>query len=170
MCGIAGIVNLRSSGRVTSAAIVRMAQSLVHRGPDEDGFFIEADWALACRRLSIVGIEDGQQPVFNETRSVVAVFNGELFDYIELRESLRRRGHSVRSHSDSELLVHLWEEFGEKMFDHLRGQFAFALLDIPQRRLILGRDRVGICPLHWSVQGDWLVFGSEIKALLASGL
>lgn len=147
-----------------------MTRSLRHRGPDEEGYFIRPAVGLASRRLSIVGIADGQQPVFNETRSVVAVFNGELFDYPELRESLDHRGHKLRSHTDSELVVHLWEEFGEDMFPHLRGQFALALLDIPQRRLILGRDRVGICPLHWSRQGDWLVFGSEIKALLASEL
>ena len=100
----------------------------------------------------------------------MAVFNGELFDYPELRESLLQRGHQVRSHSDSELLVHLWEDFGEEMFSRLRGQFAFALLDIPQQRLVLGRDRVGICPLYWARNGDWLVFGSEIKALIASEL
>ncbi|PYT07787.1 MAG: asparagine synthase (glutamine-hydrolyzing) [Acidobacteria bacterium] len=170
MCGIAGIVDLQQQRRICPHALTRMARSLVHRGPDEEGFFIRPAFGLAARRLSIVGIADGQQPVFNESRSVVAVFNGELFDYPELRELLRQRGHALRSHSDSELLVHLWEDFGEDMFPHLRGQFAFALLDIPRHRLILGRDRVGICPLHWSRQGDWLVFASEIKALFASEL
>ena len=170
MCGIAGIVDLRRLRPVPSHALLRMARSLRHRGPDEEGFFLEQGIGLACRRLSIVGLVDGQQPVYNETGSVVAVFNGELFDYPELRSSLQRRGHVLRGHSDSELVVHLWEEFGDEFFTHLRGQFAFALIDLPGQRLILGRDRVGICPLHWSRQGDWLVFASEIKALLASGL
>lgn len=170
MCGIAGIVDLRRQRPVPPHALARMARSLHHRGPDEEGFFLEQGIGLACRRLSIIGLADGQQPVYNETGSVVAVFNGELFDYPELRSSLRQRGHTLRGHSDSELLVHLWEELGDDCFTQLRGQFAFALLDLASQRLILGRDRVGICPLHWSRQGDWLVFASEIKALLASGL
>src|SRR2546429_7946151 len=116
MCGIAGIVDLRQQRRISPHALARMARSLLHRGPDEEGFFIRPAFGLAARRLSIVGIADGQQPVFNESRSVVAVFNGELFDYPELRELLRQRGHALRSHSDSELLVHLWEDFGEDMF------------------------------------------------------
>jgi asparagine synthase (glutamine-hydrolysing) len=170
MCGIAGLVNLRPGPPIRTRALARMAHSLVHRGPDEEGYFTTDAAGLACRRLAILGIADGQQPVYNETRSVVAVFNGELFDYPELRQSLASRGHVLRSHTDSELLVHLWEDYGEDMFPHIRGQFAFALLDLPRKRLILARDRVGICPLYWSRQGDTLVFGSEIKALLASGL
>jgi len=147
-----------------------MARTLVHRGPDEEGFFLHGGAGLAARRLAIVGLADGQQPVYNETRSIVAVFNGELFDFPEMRHALAQKGHVLRSHTDSELVVHLWEQYGEEMFPHLRGQFAFALLDLPQKRMILARDRVGICPLYWSRQGDRLVFGSEIKALLASGL
>lgn len=170
MCGIAGIIDLRQERPVNPGALARMARSLLHRGPDEEGYFLRPGIGMACRRLSIVGVSDGRQPLFNETRSVVAVINGELFDYPELGEQLRRRGHKLRSHSDSELIVHLWEEYGEEMFAHLRGQFAFALLDLRQRRLVLGRDRFGICPLHWTRQGDWLIFGSEIKAVLASAL
>jgi asparagine synthase (glutamine-hydrolysing) len=119
--------------------------------------------------LSIVGIADGQQPMYNETRSVVVVFNGELFDHAQVRGQLIDRGHRFASRCDTEVLVHLWEEYGEQMFDHLQGQFAFALYDTKQRTLILARDRIGICPLHWARTGERLYFGSEVKALLASG-
>src|SRR6202043_1107593 len=119
---------------------------------------------------SIVGLADGQQPVFNEDRSVAAVFNGEFFDYLERRAELEARGHRLVTHCDTEIIPHLWEERQEGMFESLRGQFALALWDERRHRLVLGRDRFGICPLYWTRQGDWLLFASEIKALLASGL
>jgi asparagine synthase (glutamine-hydrolysing) len=169
VCGIAGIVDLRGERPIDLAALRRMAAAIVHRGPDEEGFFVDAGVGLASRRLSIVGLADGQQPMFNETGSVVVVFNGELFDYPERKAELAARGHEFRTHSDTELLVHLWEELGEGMFERLRGQYAFALFDRESRTLILARDRVGICPLHWARRGDALYFGSEIKAILASG-
>jgi asparagine synthase (glutamine-hydrolysing) len=146
-----------------------MAAAIEHRGPDEEGFFLETGVGLASRRLSIVGLADGQQPMFNEDGSVVVVFNGELFEYPELRAELQSRGHVFRTHADTEVLVHLWEEMGETFVDRLKGQFAFALYDRRKRVLILARDRVGICPLHWTRQGNTLYFGSEIKAILASG-
>lgn len=169
MCGIAGIVDLRGQRPIDPFALRRMASAIVHRGPDEEGFFVEPGLGLASRRLSIVGLADGQQPMFNESGSVVVVFNGELFEYPELKAELAGRGHEFRTHSDTELLVHLWEELGEDMFARLRGQYAFALFDRNARTLILARDRVGICPLHWARRGDSLYFGSEIKAILASG-
>lgn len=147
-----------------------MANSQRHRGPDEEGFYLSHGVGLAARRLSIVGIEHGQQPLFNEQRSVVAVFNGELFDSPQKRLVLEGRGHKFRGDSDGEILVHLWEDHGEGFFEHLEGQFAFALYDQLQRVLILARDRVGICPLHWAQRGSTLLFGSEIKSLLATGL
>jgi len=168
MCGIAGMIHLRGQVSICRRTLTRMVRTLEHRGPDEEGYFVQPGIGLASRRLSIVGLQDGQQPVYNEDRSIVAVFNGELFEYLELREWLAGHGHTLRSHTDSELLVHFWEQYGEQMLPHLRGQFAFALVDLRKRTLILARDRVGICPLHWSRQGDWLIFGSEIKALLAS--
>src|SRR6185437_5291200 len=146
-----------------------MAGAILHRGPDEAGFFRAPGIGLASRRLSIVDVADGRQPVWNEERSVVAVFNGELYDHREQRADLEALGHNFRSSCDSEMLVHLWEEYGEAMFDRLRGQFAFALYDKRRRQMILARDRVGICPLHYAVRGGWLYFGSEIKAILASG-
>ncbi len=170
MCGIAGIVDLRAFRHPEREVLARMSAAITHRGPDEEGFFHAPGVGLASRRLSIVGLHDGQQPIYNEDRSVAVVFNGELFDFREQRELLRQRGHTFRTSCDTEIIVHLWEDFGEEMFAHLRGQFAFALYDERKRVMILARDRVGIAPLHWTQQGDWLYIGSEIKAILASGL
>ena len=169
MCGIAGIVDLTAEREIPTAELEAMARALVHRGPDEEGYLRRPGLGLASRRLSIVGLEDGQQPIFNEDGTVAVVYNGELFDYPEQRERLQKKGHRFKTHTDTEILVHLWEEHGLQMFEHLRGQFAFALVDFNQKQLILARDRLGICPLYWSRQGDWLTFASEVKALLAGG-
>jgi asparagine synthase (glutamine-hydrolysing) len=170
MCGIAGLMNLREPAPVESAVVERMACALIHRGPDEDGFFYRPGLGMASRRLSIIGLGDGRQPISNEDGSISVVYNGELFDYPEVRAKLISRGHQFRTHTDTELLPHLWEEHGEGMLERLRGQFAFALWDENKGQLILARDRFGICPLFWTRQGDWLLFASEIKALLASGM
>lgn len=147
-----------------------MARSLQHRGPDEEGFWFGQGIGLASKRLSIVGIGDGRQPLSNEDNSVIAVVNGEFFDYVEVREQLIKLGHSFRTASDSEIVVHLWEEYGESFLDHLKGQFALALWDRKQKVLFLARDRFGIAPLHWAISDQWFLFGSEIKAVLGSGL
>jgi asparagine synthase (glutamine-hydrolysing) len=147
-----------------------MAKALFHRGPDEDGCLDVPGVSLASRRLSIVGLADGRQPIANEDGSVHVVFNGELFDHLEVRAWLEARGHRLHTHCDTEILPHLWEEHQEGMIAHLRGQFAFALWDTRRRQLVLARDRFGICPLFWTRQGDWLLFASEIKGLLASGM
>ncbi len=170
MCGIAGFVDL--SGRQTSppGVIQRMTQAIIHRGPDEQGYFERRGLVLGSRRLSIVGLADGQQPMHNEDRTVSVVYNGEFFDYPEKRTELEARGHRLTTHCDTEIIPHLWEESQEGMFEKLRGQFAFALWDETRRRLVLTRDRFGICPLYWTRQGNWLLFASEIKALLASGM
>src|SRR5437764_2329645 len=170
MCGIAGMIDLRGQRPVPEGSIQRMARALLHRGPDEEGFLVRPGLALASRRLSIVGLADGQQPIFNEDRSVSVVFNGELFDYVERREELRARGHRFVTHCDTEIIPHLWEDHAEKMWEGLRGQFAIALWDDRRRQLQLGRDRFGIAPLFWTRQNDWLLFASEIKGLLASGM
>lgn len=170
MCGIAGIIDLAGQRAVPEGAIRRMASALRHRGPDEEGFLERPGLALASRRLSIVGLADGQQPVANEERNVFVVFNGELFDYIERRAELEARGHRLVTHCDTEIIPHLWEDHLEGMWERLRGQFAIALWDARKRQLQLGRDRFGIAPLFWSRQGDWLLFASEIKGLLASGM
>jgi asparagine synthase (glutamine-hydrolysing) len=170
MCGIAGAIDLKGTRLLPEATLRAMADAITHRGPDEDGYFRQAGVALANRRLSIVGLFDGRQPIGNEDGSVWVVYNGELFDYPERRAELEARGHVFRTHCDTELFPHLWEEHGEAMFERLHGQFALALYDARQRRVILARDRFGICPLYWARRGDWLLFGSEVKALLASGL
>ena len=170
MCGIAGVLDLIGQRVVSESVLKKMADALVHRGPDEEGYFRRPGVGLASRRLSIVGLADGQQPIANEDRSVSVVFNGELFDYIEQRADLQARGHRFVTHCDTEIIPHLWEESQEGMFSRLRGQFAVALWDEQRHQLVLGRDRFGICPLYWTRQGDWLLFASEIKALLASGM
>src|ERR1700732_2852871 len=170
MCGIAGVLDLAGLRMVPEGIVQRMAQALVHRGPDEEGYLQRPGLALASRRLSIVGLADGQQPVANEDRSVFVVFNGELFDYPEKHAELTSRGHRLVTHCDTEIIPHMWEENQEGMFERLRGQFAVALWDERRHRLVLGRDRFGICPLYWTRQGEWLLFASEIKALLASGM
>src|SRR5262245_11513477 len=174
MCGIAGILDLTGQRPAPTEAVRRMARALYHRGPDEDGFFDQAGISLASRRLSIVGLFDGRQPISNEDGSVQVVFNGELFDYVERRQEMQAKGHVFRTHTDTELVPHWYEDHGDRMFEKLKGQFAVALWDAKRRRLILGRDRFGIAPLHWARVrhdgGDWLLFASEIKGLLASGM
>ncbi len=174
MCGIAGIVDLSGHRPVPERILARMARAIFHRGPDEDGFLERPGLGFTNRRLSIVGLADGKQPIANEDGSIVTVFNGEFFDYPEKKAKLEGRGHRFKTHCDTEIIPHLYEEYGESFFEHLHGQFAVALLDQSNQRVYLGRDRFGICPLFWtrqtSSEGDWLLFASEIKALLASGL
>lgn len=170
MCGIAGIIDITGQRTVSEDLLRCMANAIVHRGPDEEGFFFRTGLGLASRRLSIVGLADGQQPMSNEDQSVRVVFNGELFDHVEKRAELTSRGHRLVTHCDTEIIPHLWEDHQEGMFEKLRGQFAIALWDEKKKRLVLGRDRFGIAPLYWTRQGDWLLFASEIKALLASGM
>jgi asparagine synthase (glutamine-hydrolysing) len=174
MCGIAGMIDLSGRRTAPRGVVAAMAQAIYHRGPDEDGFFDDAGLELANRRLSIVGLSDGKQPIANEDRTVWTVFNGEFFDYPETRAGLEAKGHRFRTHTDTELIPHLWEDHRERMFDHLKGQFAICLYDSRTREVVLARDRAGICPLFYTVRrhdgGDWLLFASEVKALFASGL
>jgi len=170
MCGIAGVMDLAGRRAVPAGVVERMSRALLHRGPDEEGFLRVPGLSMASRRLSIVGLADGQQPMSNEDGSVKVVFNGELFDHIEKRAELAARGHKLHTHCDTEIIPHLWEESQEGMFERLRGQFAIALYDVKRHVLTLGRDRFGISPLYWTRQGDWLLFASEIKGLLASGM
>src|SRR5262245_50756187 len=141
MCGIAGMIDLEGKRSAPPRALRAMAESLYHRGPDEDGYFEAPGLGLASRRLSIVGLVDGRQPIFNEDRSVAVVYNGELFDYPEQRAALESRGHRFSTHCDTEVIPHLWEEQAEGTFERLRGQFAVALWDSRRQRLVLGRDR-----------------------------
>src|SRR5215470_4602893 len=164
MCGIAGIV--RVDGRpVLEGEIRAMCGAMAHRGPDEEGVYLGEGVGLGMRRLSIIDLQNGQQPVSNEDGTVWVVFNGEIYNYRELRGLLTRRGHVFRTASDTETIVHLYEDFGSKAVGYLSGMFAFAIWDERRRALLLARDRLGIKPLYWTRAGDDLVFASEIKAL-----
>jgi asparagine synthase (glutamine-hydrolysing) len=169
LCGIAGVIDLRGERRIDRRVVASMARAIEHRGPDQDGFLFDAGLGFANRRLSIVGLADGRQPISNEDGSISVVFNGELFDLPEKRAWLEAKGHRFKTSCDTELFVHLYEEFGDDMFAHLKGQFGFALWDSRRRRILIGRDRLGICPMFFARRDDQLYFGSEIKAILASG-
>jgi asparagine synthase (glutamine-hydrolysing) len=167
MCGIAGVLYADSLKPVPSGVLKAMGQAIAHRGPDGEGFLSEPGLGLVHRRLSIIDIDGGAQPLGNEDGSIQVVFNGELYNFQGLRRRLESRGHTFRTHSDTEVLVHLYEENGPGLIEHLRGMFAFALWDKPNRRLLLARDRLGIKPLYVYRDSDKLVFGSELKAILA---
>jgi asparagine synthase (glutamine-hydrolysing) len=165
MCGIAGIYV--SDGPAPSEEdVAAMLDRIVHRGPDDRGTYRDGPLAFGNQRLSILDLPGGHQPITNEDGSVVVVFNGEIYNYRELAAHLRARGHVLRTDSDTEVLVHLYEEFGDGCVSELRGMFAFAIWDVKRRRLLLARDRIGIKPLYWTDDGRCLLFGSEIKALL----
>ena len=166
MCGIAGIVGGRETGWNAEPLLRRMCDAITHRGPDDEGFYIDQHAALGMRRLSIIDVSAGHQPIFNETHEIAVVFNGEIYNYPELRAQLLKRGHRLSTESDTETIVHLYEEFGDDCVLHLRGMFGFALWDIPKRRLLLARDRVGIKQLYYRKAGGALYFASEIKSLL----
>lgn len=166
MCGIAGMVYANGEGVASESLVHRMCETIVHRGPDDEGIFVKGGVGLGMRRLSIIDLSGGHQPVFNEDRSVWIVFNGEIYNFPELREDLLKRGHSFRTHSDTEVIVHLYEEMGSDCVTKLRGMFAFALYDERRRKLLMARDRLGKKPLHYALERGRLLFGSEIKAIL----
>jgi asparagine synthase (glutamine-hydrolysing) len=168
MCGIAGLVAVDGLDRDAPARAQRMRDVLTHRGPDDAGLRCDEHAALAHRRLSIVDLGTGHQPLSNEDGSVWVVFNGEIYNHADVRRELEGYGHRYRTKSDTETIVHGYEQWGDDCAHRLRGMFAFALWDAPKRRLLLVRDRLGIKPLYWARAGDTLIFGSEIKALLAS--
>ena len=165
MCGICGLVSLEGAA-VDPAVVEAMNATLVHRGPDSQGTFVEGSVALAARRLSIIDLEGGDQPVGNEDGRIQVVQNGEIYNYRELRERLERSGHKFSTQGDTEVLVHLYEERGPAFVEDLRGMFAIALWDRLERRLVLARDRFGIKPLYYRIEGGTLSFASELKALL----
>jgi asparagine synthase (glutamine-hydrolysing) len=168
MCGIAGIVGAKGDRGIDRDLIHKMCETIVHRGPDDEGIFTKLGTGLGMRRLSIIDLPGGHQPVFNEDKSVWVVFNGEIYNFLEIRRDLETKGHCFRTHSDTEVIVHLYEELGRECVHKLRGMFAFALYDEPNRKLLLARDRLGKKPLHYAQAGNRLLFGSEIKAILAA--
>ncbi|HXR57825.1 MAG TPA: asparagine synthase (glutamine-hydrolyzing), partial [Burkholderiales bacterium] len=168
MCGITGIVDLKGKREIPRALLSRMNQTQAHRGPDADGLHLEPGVGLGHRRLSIIDLATGQQPLFNEDGSVVVVFNGEIYNYQALIPELTALGHVFRTKSDTEVIVHAWEAWGEACVERFRGMFAFALWDRNRETLFLARDRLGVKPLYYAVLGDGqLIFGSELKSLAA---
>ena len=169
MCGIAGIQLQAHEASPDPEMLQRMVSAIRHRGPDGTGFRVEPGVGLGHARLSIIDLEGGAQPVHNEDGTVWIVYNGEVFNYIELRRMLEQRGHRFYTNTDTEVIVHLYEERGDDFVQELNGQFAFALWDRPRRRLLLVRDRAGILPLYYTRTPEGVLFASEVKALLASG-
>jgi asparagine synthase (glutamine-hydrolysing) len=166
MCAISGIVNLDSRNPVDPALVARMTDIMAHRGPDGRGTFVRGNAGLGHRRLSIIDLEGGAQPMFNEDESVVTVFNGEIYNYADLTADLVAHGHRFRTHSDTETIVHAYEEYGDQCLERFRGMFAIAIWDTRRQRLLLARDRLGIKPLYYYEGPGFLAFASEIKALL----
>ena len=167
MCGIAGVLNLTPGPPPDESQLRQMLGMLRHRGPDEFGIYLDEHAGLGSARLSIIDLSSGQQPISNEDGTMWIVFNGEIFNYVELRPDLEARGHRFSTHSDTEVLLHLYEEYGPGCLDRLNGQFAFAIWNARDRTLFLARDRLGVRPLFYTTAGGGLIFGSEIKALLA---
>jgi len=166
MCGIVGTVHSELGG-VNQELVRKMCALIARRGPDDDGFFFDGQVGLGMRRLAIIDVNSGRQPVYNEDRTVAVVFNGEIYNYKELRESLLKGGHVLTTHSDTECIAHLYEDFGEDYVTHLRGMFSVAIWDMRQKKLLLARDRFGIKPLYYWQDGRDLYFGSELKCLLS---
>jgi asparagine synthase (glutamine-hydrolysing) len=170
MCGIAGIVGRRRNNETAAQLIHQMCDVIRHRGPDEEGTWVGEGAALGMRRLSIIDLAGGQQPIFNEDGSILVIQNGEIYNYRQLMQQLKERGHRFRSNSDTEVIVHAYEEFGDDCVKHLRGMFSFAIWDQKRQRLYAARDRFGKKPLNYYWDGKELIFGSEIKSILQAGI
>jgi asparagine synthase (glutamine-hydrolysing) len=166
MCGLVGYIDLHNEHRVEKEVLVKMADTIIHRGPDAFGYFTEENVGLGFRRLCIIDLEGGHQPMYNEDGSIVLVCNGEIYNYRELRSMLRQKGHVFRTNCDVEVLLHLYEEYGTDFLSKLNGQFAFAIYDRKERRLFLARDHFGINPLYFTIADGVFIFASEIKAIL----
>ena len=167
MCGICGKLNFNSAAKVSPGLLKAMADTIYHRGPDDEGYYLSGPVGLGFRRLAIIDLKTGHQPLCNEDGTVWIVFNGEIYNYQELRKDLLARGHIFKTQTDTEVIVHLYEEFGPSCVQQLRGMFAFAIWDDRHQSLLLARDRVGIKPLYYRLTENSVVFGSEIKAILA---
>jgi asparagine synthase (glutamine-hydrolysing) len=170
MCGIAGFIDQQRSRENAEHLIDAMCKVIRHRGPDDQGVWADNGVALGMRRLAIIDLAGGQQPIFNEDHSILVVFNGEIYNYQQLQQELRERGHHFQTTSDTEVLVHAYEEYGDDCVLHLRGMFTFAIWDIQRQRLLAARDRFGKKPLNYYWDGQRLIFGSEIKSILEAGV
>jgi len=166
VCGIAGMVGRRDEV-VDAADVHRMCQSIVHRGPDDEGIYARGPVGLGMRRLSIIDLAGGHQPIHNEDKTIWLVYNGEIYNFHELRRGLVERGHTFYTHTDTEVIIHLYEEMGADCVKKLRGMFGLALYDERKQSLLLARDRLGKKPMHYALHEGRLLFGSEIKTILA---
>jgi asparagine synthase (glutamine-hydrolysing) len=167
MCGLTGIFEYKRPTDITKEQVHRMNETIVHRGPDDEGVFVGPGVGLGFRRLSIIDVAGGHQPISNEEGTIWVMLNGEIYNYPELRKELLERGHTLATRSDTETIVHLYEEYGESCVSRLRGMFAIVLWDSKKRKLLLARDRVGKKPLFYAADKQRIIFGSELKALLA---
>ena len=167
MCGIFGYFNYKGDGR---SMLQRMATQQIHRGPDSEGFFTDGAFGFGIRRLSIIDHVTGDQPIHNEDKTIWVVCNGEIYSYVELNAELRKRGHVFQTKSDVECIVHLYEEYGIKAVEKLNGMYGLALYDQKLKKLFLVRDRLGIKPLYFSHENGILLFSSEFRSILATGL
>lgn len=170
MCGICGYFDISKERTPDKKILENMADTLIYRGPDSSGYLIKENLGLGFRRLSLIDLKGGNQPLYNENETIVLVCNGEIFNYLELKKQLIQKGHKFRTNTDVEVLIHLYEEYGIDFLNQLNGQFAFALYDYQEQQLILARDQMGICPLFYTIVDKFLIFGSEIKAILAHPL
>ena len=170
MCGIAGFIDRERSRDSAGQLIEGMCKAIRHRGPDDQGVWVDDGVALGMRRLSIIDLAGGHQPIFNEDQSILVVLNGEIYNYRELQKELQERGHHFRTNSDTEAIVHAYEEYGDDCVKHLRGMFTFAIWDRNRQRLLAARDRFGKKPLNYYWDGEKLIFGSEIKSILEAGI
>src|SRR5438477_8743617 len=168
MCGIAGQFNFQRREPVERETIVRMARSIAHRGPDDEGFFIAGPVGLGFRRLSIIDLACGHQPMSDAEETVWIIFNGEIYNYKELRGELQSKGHQFRTNSDTEVIIHGYKEWGTDVFNHLNGMFGLAIWDVRKQRLVVARDAMGIKLVYYRISGNQLTFGSEIRAILAA--
>lgn len=170
MCGIAGAFHYKNRLHISKDRLKAMSDKIAHRGPDDEGFYIKDHIGLAFRRLSIIDLNTGNQPIHNENKTIWVVFNGEIYNYVELRKDLEAQGHSFYTKTDTEVIVHLYEQYGTDFPIHLNGMFAIAIWDENRQTMLLLRDRAGIKPLYFSETNDGLIFASEIKALLKAGV
>ncbi len=166
MCGICGRYNFGSTEPVTHEELKKMNDLIIHRGPDDEGYYVAGNIGLAMRRLSIIDLEGGHQPMTNEDSSIWVVLNGEIYNFQSLRADLLRRGHKFKTKSDTEVIAHLYEEKGINFVKELRGMFAIALWDSNKKRFILTRDRIGKKPLFYSLNDEFVAFASELRSLL----
>src|SRR6185437_1780050 len=169
MCGIAGQFNFQRHQPVERETIVRMARSIAHRGPDDEGFFIAGAVGLGFRRLSIIDLASGHQPMSDAGKTVWVIFNGEIYNYKELRRELQSKGHQFKTSCDTEVIVHGYKEWGTRLFDRLNGMFGLAIWDVPNQRLVVARDAMGIKLVYYKIDNGTLTFGSEIRSILAGG-